>query len=552
LICELELSNFKAFPWTERIALRPITLIYGPNSSGKTSVLKSLLLLKQTLEQSETAETVLQPKGLVDLGGYREFVYKHDVGRQLSFRLMMNDKFRVFLPFGGRVDFPEASPSGLKLSFGYDEERDAARLTAIELFLGQDKEPVITYTLDPNPQISRTFRTYRAERTLPSSAKRLVLRFESANFNHKFWVNLWSSSKASLSTNELLKEYKAELGARKKQLDQLEKERKAEPESSSSTKRKKSNLQKRINRLEKMLSQVENFTFERALKDFEEAHRKAVLICRNFLPTEVRLLPSESEPSEFEEEFDDIFDATAAQTPVAALIMAEVATLLRKAVESIAYLGPLRESPERHYIYGGNLADDVGKTGKLVPDVLFKSRDILKRVNEQLSKFGFGYKLEVASVGAKSPELHDVFALRLVDSVLDVNASIVDVGFGISQILPVLVQTMLSRSKLLCVEQPEIHLHPKLQGQLAELFVEATREPHNNHFIVETHSEHIMLRIQKLIRSGHLKASDVSVIYVDCGMSGSRCINLELNRNGEFLTNWPDGFFEESYREMFY
>src|SRR6266705_2806581 len=86
MLREYQLTNFKAFAGPETIPIRPITLIYGPNSSGKSSILQSLLLLKQTLEEADSS-TPLLPKGkLVDLGDYTEFIHRHDVEKQFSFK----------------------------------------------------------------------------------------------------------------------------------------------------------------------------------------------------------------------------------------------------------------------------------------------------------------------------------------------------------------------------------------------------------------------------------------------------------------------------------
>ena len=75
---------------------------------------------------------------------------------------------------------------------------------------------------------------------------------------------------------------------------------------------------------------------------------------------------------------------------------------------------------------------------------------------------------------------------------------------------------------MICVEQPETHLHPRLQARLADLFIEATQEGgRGNQMIVETHSEHLMLRIQRRIREGSLNPSQVSVVYIDQDTEGA-------------------------------
>ena len=129
----------------------------------------------------------------------------------------------------------------------------------------------------------------------------------------------------------------------------------------------------------------------------------------------------------------------------------------------------------------------------MVPDLLFKNRNLVERLNEKLSTFGVGYKVQVSSVSAETLELHDVYALSLPDNHTGVTTSILDVGFGISQVLPVITQSLLAHNKTLCIEQPEIHLHPKLQAELGSLFAESIKPPYENRFIVETHSEHIVL-----------------------------------------------------------
>jgi predicted ATPase len=110
---------------------------------------------------------------------------------------------------------------------------------------------------------------------------------------------------------------------------------------------------------------------------------------------------------------------------------------------------------------------------------------------------------------------------------------------------------MLSRNSTLLIEQPEIHIHPRLQAELGSLLAECIKPPFENQFIIETHSEHLILRLQKLIRKGELKPEDISVIYVDRGTEGSKCLHLRLDEEGDFIDEWPGGFFEEDFNEIF-
>jgi predicted ATPase len=75
-------------------------------------------------------------------------------------------------------------------------------------------------------------------------------------------------------------------------------------------------------------------------------------------------------------------------------------------------------------------------------------------------------------------------------------------------------------------------------------------EPYAHQFLIETHSEHLVLRLQRLVREGKLKASDVSVVYVARGSQGSTAQRLELDEKGDFVNEWPGGFFSERLREL--
>jgi predicted ATPase len=136
-----------------------------------------------------------------------------------------------------------------------------------------------------------------------------------------------------------------------------------------------------------------------------------------------------------------------------------------------------------------------------------------------------------------------------------------DVGTGISQVLPVVVTALDGEQRLLAVEQPELHLHPRVQAELADLFIEAALGAQRHQVVLETHSELIPLRIMRRLRECHagkadtarpaITSDDVHVAYVETHEGATILTTLELGKDGSLLDPWPDGFFEEGFNERF-
>ncbi len=137
-----------------------------------------------------------------------------------------------------------------------------------------------------------------------------------------------------------------------------------------------------------------------------------------------------------------------------------------------------------------------------------------------------------------------------------------DLGLGVGQVLPILIATSKYHNTTIAIEQPELHLHPKLQMELADEFVRSYKK-NNNEFIIETHSEHLLLRIMRRLRYTYdeklsndnplsLTAKDICLLYVDKDRSNNiRLKELELSNRGVLLDPWPNGFFDEKYNEVF-
>ena len=134
------------------------------------------------------------------------------------------------------------------------------------------------------------------------------------------------------------------------------------------------------------------------------------------------------------------------------------------------------------------------------------------------------------------------------------------VGIGLSQVIPILAAGATGRNRLILVEQPELHLHPAMQAELGDILIESSAGDDGNTWVIETHSEHLLLRLMRRIRETTrgtlaagvtpLRAEDVSLCFVEREGGVSRVYPIELDENGMLTRPWPGGFFEEGFREV--
>jgi len=230
-------------------------------------------------------------------------------------------------------------------------------------------------------------------------------------------------------------------------------------------------------------------------------------------------------------------------------LVQDLSLAIRRELEGLRYLGPLRRKPERDYVWNKSSPGDIGSDGGKTIDALLASallRDVeqakvLEGVSHWLKRMKLADKLEVRQVGRSTR--YEVVVHR--NGVL---ANLRDVGIGISQVLPVLTLAHFAPAgSTIILEEPEIHLHPLAQSVLADLFVETSKK-RQVQFIVETHSEHLFRRMQTLVARQKVSTDDVALYFVERKGKSAHLRTLALDDFGR-LPDWPPGFFGDALGE---
>ena len=232
-------------------------------------------------------------------------------------------------------------------------------------------------------------------------------------------------------------------------------------------------------------------------------------------------------------------------------------------MDSIHYLGPLREHPRRNYHWAGSSPEDVGQRGERTFDaILAATRDKemrrLKPPARGVRKIPFqkiiahwlndlelitDFRLEEIAQGT------NLYRAMVRTSPASVQTALTDVGVGVSQVLPALVLLYyVPEGSTVLMEQPEIHLHPAVQSNLADVMlnVAAVR---NVQIVIESHSEHLMRRLQRRVAEGDASSEDVKLYFVSSEGSQAHLSDLRLNEWGE-IENWPENFFGDEMGEI--
>ena len=233
------------------------------------------------------------------------------------------------------------------------------------------------------------------------------------------------------------------------------------------------------------------------------------------------------------------------------------------------YLGPLRCYPDRHIFSSTayNLKDF--STGENAWNILLSKEEIRNYVNDWMDRiFNNTYEFKIKkfkeiveeNIDKEQEKLKELY---LFDKKWKVRLTHHDVGHGISQVLPIIVTALTYNYTKILIEQPELHLHPALQADLGDLFIETALGANKNTFLLETHSEHLILRIMRRIRECYqnpekyketglppITPDDVAVLYVERQGEESVVKEMRLDEEGYLIDEWPGGFFTEDLDEV--
>lgn len=608
MLTGLSIGNFKAFGETQHIPIRPLTLIFGANSSGKSSIIHALLLANHAsgTAQLDAFQTRLGGDA-VDLGGFKQYVHRGNTDswaelslrvrrgdndlatsallRELSGTLRLRVRWGVVMPFeeDERIEPVRSEPLTRVVDL-FLEERPFLSLYrrfkdgrfCIKSHGSEDFERVVRSVLD-----SRSWRGELVSAGLEATASVLCESASYCTFEGRGWLPgatfLFPSEAVARGSDlplpedlpdrfadatrlgsrqgfwvfapQFLTQVMGELfGAFAAELQRLsylgplrtypERHFLANPARDTNWMAGGGKAWERLKHEPAVRGRVNAW-----LSGARRLNTPFELSLRRLVSTdELRpILQDELETAEAGFDLPQVADGAYTfvnQSP--SVTIDRPPGLEEKLERGDITVEEFRIEAGRHFEEArGAQEDRVWRTHIRSYDSLKASQMAVERLHR---------------------ELHTLDDLVLVDKVTNTLVSHRDVGVGISQVLPLLVHAYGDEGQLVAVEQPEIHLHPALQAELGDVFIESALGERKNTFLLETHSEHLILRILRRVREtteGKLpegatpvRPEDVSVVYVQPGPKGAEVIELPVTPDGDFSRPWPNGFFAERFQEL--
>ena len=526
MINSISFKNYKAFS-SGSLELKPITILLGSNSSGKSSLLQLFLLIEQTMNNPEPYESALKLNGrFINLGEDENLIKDKDLSKTLNIEF----SFKA-LPYIQKLQLLLKTVDHQLTQIGRMIERIKNKES--------DQLDILEYTIF-NKQyesfINEVQSIEYSHQPIESEIyKNKSLIFDYMISHHNFLFEDFADKK--ITTNQKLSIYKDIFTF-------LEPLKNLYSESGVLGYNLKYNPQTRKIEVEEQYVEINN----KSLIKFTSKD-----ISSDILDFELLKKHSDSLVNSFE------YDALKLDEKSKNSVSRYIVFLLNEAYNIVAdnfenkninYVSPLRAHPQRYYLLDeANINTSLNtQSGTSLAEILKKNTQINSRVNTWLKKFGLKVTVK---------EFKDIIHnIKIHQNDLDLD--ITDVGFGISQVLPILVQGFMSNNRsLTLIEQPEIHLHPKMQADLADLFIDIVKLAADKKgkikksLLIETHSEYLLKRLRRRISEGKLSSKDIAIYFIeprDKDNKDSALIkNIEISKDGSF--EWPKDFYMTEFED---
>lgn len=525
----IKFQNYKAFENGE-IELRPLTLLLGANSSGKSSILHLLLMLEQTINCKDDLKSAFKANGhSVSMG--EDINLLKDMNRQSSMVLEIDVPPSSFISeiktFHGLLN--QSSILGFMNNLKYNSPKD------FKIFEKASREWMEQITKSENNKSVDIAKTY-LEIVSKDNDNLLSYLLETEVAKQKVRNEWWKKY-----TVDELSQMISDLGACFKTFEEEFKE-------SPSVVSLKYILSYNKTQRKLKVKECSISVGDRELLAISLYRNKLIVTSKVYDNVCIERLVGPSS-------FSGIFNGLSLnilndmKSPFEVYIEKIFNEAFKSATHffsetNINYIGPLRATPQRYYFLDGtNTISTFGyRSGERIAEILKGSKDIDNMVNEWMKRFGLNVKVK---------EFKDVIhKIKVRQNSLDLDLP--DVGFGVSQILPILIDGVLFGDDTTTImEQPEIHLHPKMQAELADFFINVVKRNNNDtkkttrRYVIETHSEYIMKRIRRRIAEGVIAPEDVAIYFVE---PRNKKLKIEARINRTIVENdgtieWPKDFY---------
>jgi len=551
-INSFKIQGLKPFTKQVKIPIKPITLLFGPNSAGKSSVFQSLLLLKQSLGIAKNQWRKGFSSGeLYDYNDYNELVSWSEDSIKYQFDFSTNFDIENHLAlYVNRWLTPKTIGKNIQQVLEFIEH-SFSTVSLIIKNKGNSWHQSVIFELVTDNELE-PFLTF---------SDGIIWVNHKANFWKKYYESLDKNRINELI--HLMKERISEDILVRDLYDSFEESPEAE---------------ERKNEINDLVGEEAFLQYFNSLQEHEKASRCYENLFHErywnfgdnpFFPENISIF-----------QMRDILPGLTKNWMIErnpASIITIIAKLIEEFLHEIIHIKPLRELPKSSYSLshkrqGNNeySANPLGFPYNLIDYTGQLNNDFLSRINSELNHLGTNYEIEVDILDSKSGKQSEIFKVLLRNKSNNILTALNHVGFGFTQLLPVLSECFAHKitGRTLLIEQPELHLHPQMQSRLGDMFIRAAKSNNIisesiplNRFIIETHSEHLILRLLRRIRettAGILPenipvftSEDISVLYLKPTIDGTEIFEIPVSEDGDFREEWPDGFFEERDEDLF-